>query len=123
VKLLIKLALTALIANAVWRIGSEYLLYFQFRDAVREAALVRMLDDQQLRSRILELADEYSVPLAESGFTIEREERRTIVEGTYLKPILVVPGYEYLWRFDWAVDGFATVPQNFRDLTPGVSPD
>jgi hypothetical protein len=123
VKLLIKLALTALIANAVWRVGQEYATYFRFRDAVREAALVQMLDDRQLRREILDLADQFSLPVTESGFTIERQERRTVVEGTYLKPILVFPGYEYLWRFDWDVAGFATLPQDMRDLSPGVSRD
>lgn len=122
-KLLIKFALTALIANALWRVGSEYAVYFRFRDSVREAALVRMLDDQQLRRRILELAAEYSLPLPESGFTIERQERRTVVEGTYVKPILIFPGYEYLWRFQWTVDGFVTVPPSLRDVAPGASRD
>jgi hypothetical protein len=123
VKFLIKLALAALIANAIWRVGSEYVTYYRFRDSVRDAALARALDDAQLKNRIVELAGEYSLPIGESDFVIRRQERRTSVEGTYVKPIMVLPGYEYLWRFDWTVDGFVAVSPSFRDLSPGTSPD
>ena len=38
-KLLIKLALAGLIANAAWRMGSTYLSFYRFKDAVSESAL------------------------------------------------------------------------------------
>ena len=37
-KLIVKLALAALIANAAWRLGSAYLQFYRFTDAVTQAA-------------------------------------------------------------------------------------
>ena len=115
-KLLLKLAVTAFLANAGWRIGTAYVSHYSFRDAVREAALVQALDDDRLRERILELADEHGLPLEDGSVNIRREQRRTMVEGTYTRPVLLFPGYDYPWRFDWAIDGFVTVPPKLNDL-------
>ena len=38
-KFLIKLAIAALVANACFRIGTEYLTYIKFRDSIRDAAM------------------------------------------------------------------------------------
>jgi len=114
-KLLLKLAVTALLASAGWRIGTAYVDHYSFRDAIREAALTQALDDDRLRQRIFELGDEHGLPLEDESVSIRREARRTMVEGTYTRPILLFPGYEYPWRFDWAIDGFVTVPPTLNE--------
>ena len=71
IKLIIKLAIAALIANAAWRLGSTYLAFYKFQDAVKESVLFgadKTVD--QLRSRTMELASQYDLPLAEENFTI-----------------------------------------------------
>lgn len=108
-KLLLKLAVTALAAGAGWHLGTAYFDHYSFRDAIRQAALTQALDDDRLRERIFELGDEHGLPLGDGSVSIRREGRRTMVEGTYTRPILLFPGYEYPWRFDWAIDGFVTV--------------
>ena len=40
-KLLIKLAVVGLLANAAWRLGAEYLTHYRFSDSVQEASIVR----------------------------------------------------------------------------------
>ena len=55
-KLLIKLAVVALVANASWRLGTEYLTHYRFADSVQEAAIDSGQTDAQLRQHVLELA-------------------------------------------------------------------
>jgi hypothetical protein len=106
-KLLIKLAVAGLIANAAWRLGSAYAGYYKFEDAVQQTTQFGPdRSDAELRDRILELAAQYDVPLAEDGFTIERVENHTIVDGEYATPIQLFPGYERAWPFAFHVDTF-----------------
>ena len=69
-KLLVKLAIVALLANAAYRIGSEYLTYVKFRDAVRDAAMFKAKNDDELTARIMDLAAQYDVPLDEDNIAI-----------------------------------------------------
>src|SRR5690348_8253851 len=112
IKLFIKLALAALLANGAYRIGSEYLTYIKFRDGVRDAAMFKARTDEELQQRIFALASQYEVPLAEDAISIQRDERRVTVQGKYRKPIEVVPNYFYAWPFSWSIDAVVstTVP-------------
>ncbi len=107
IKLLIKLAVAGLIANAAWRLGSAYAGYYKFEDAVQQTTQYGPeKSDAELRDRILELAAQYDVPLAEDGFTIERQENHTVVDGGYATPIQLLPGFERAWPFTFHVDTF-----------------
>jgi hypothetical protein len=115
-KLLIKLAITAFLANAAFRLGTEYLTHYKFRDSVREAAMFRAGSDEELRQRIMETADSYSIPLKEDGFTIRRDSGQAFIRGTYTKPIEFVPGFPYPWRFTWEIEAIV----NDVPLLPGA---
>jgi len=110
VKLFLKLAVVALLANAAYRVGLEYLTYVKFRDAVRDAATYKTKDDQELRSRIMDLAGDYDIPLAQDAVRIHREDRQVMVDGSYTKPIEVVPTFQYNWPFTWSIE--AMTPLN-----------
>jgi hypothetical protein len=112
-KLLLKLAVVGLLANAAWRIGGAYASLYQFRDAVRQAALKPDQSEAVLRERVLQIAADYGVPLEES-FTITTEPRRTFLAGSYEQPMLLFPGYEYQWPFTWEVDAYVVDPQKVR---------
>ena len=115
-KLIIKLAITALIANAMFRVGTEYLVYYKFRDSVREAATFKAKNDDELGQRVMEIAETYDVPLAPDGFTMRRGPREAIVQGSYVKPIDLAPGFPYQWRFEFQIQAYVTsVP-----LLPGA---
>jgi hypothetical protein len=105
-KLLVKLALAALIANAIWRVGSAYMQFYRFTDAVTQTAqfgIERSRND--LPQRIIELASDYDVPLSIDDFTVQRDDRNhTIVDGSYSQPVYLAPGYEYPWPFTLHVD-------------------
>ena len=104
IKLLVKLAIVALIANAGYHIGSEYLTYVKFRDDIRDAAMFKAKNDVELMARILDLAARYELPLSEDNVTIERNERRVSIEGWYDQPIEVVPNYTYPWHFGLSLE-------------------
>jgi len=109
-KVLFKLALVALIANATWRVGSEYVTHYRFADSVQEAALDMRQSDEELRQRVLALAVKYGVPLAEEAVTVRRENRHTYIDGSYVKPITLLPGYDRPWVFTLSVDSYFIVP-------------
>jgi hypothetical protein len=105
-KFLIKLALAALVAIAVWRLGSVYILFYRFEDAVTEVAQFgREKTGADLERRILELASQYDVPLADDGLTVRRDDRNhTVIDGAYEQPVDLLPGYRYPWSFKMHVD-------------------
>lgn len=103
-KLLFKLALVALLANSAYHIGAEYLTYIKFQDAIRDAAIFKARNDEELMSRIIALAQQYEVPLDEENLTIDRQGTRVTVNGWYDKDIEIVPTYEYPWHFGLAID-------------------
>ena len=107
-KLLIKLAITALLANAAFRIGTEYLVHYKFRDSVREAAMFRARNDEELGQRVIETAAVYNIPLAPDGFTMKRDAREALVNGSYTKKIELVPGFPYDWKFDFTIQAFVS---------------
>jgi hypothetical protein len=105
IRLILKLVIAALIANAAWRVGSAYLSFYKFKDAVQETVQFTAAEksDDQLRQRIVELAVEYAVPVTEDNFKLHREVERITVDGAYTQIIEIVPGYKYPWPFKWDV--------------------
>ncbi len=117
IKLIIKLGIVALIANATWRVGNAYLSYYRFTDSVTQAAQFGATKSEaELHERVLELATQYDVPLAEDAFTIRRERSHTIVDGAYTQLIDVVPGYTYPWPFKWSIDTYTVAPPRADSL-------
>lgn len=106
-RLIVKLAIAALLANAAWRIGSAYASFYRFKDAVEQTTQYGPpQSDDQLRARILELSAQYDLPLAEDALSVRRELNHTIVDGSIARPIEVVPGYTRPWPFTFHVDTF-----------------
>jgi hypothetical protein len=103
-KLLVKLIVVAVLANACYRVGTEYLTYFRFRDAVHGAMLFGPRDEAALRARILELAAAYRVPVQAQALTIRRGDRTVHVEGFYERAVEIAPSYTRPWRFAWSLD-------------------
>ena len=110
-KLLIKLAIVALIANAAWRLGLEYLTHYRFADSVQQAAIDSSQSDGQLRQHVLDLATQYDVPLTDEALTIRTEYSRRFIDGSYVKPIAILPGYDRNWSFTLAVESYVINPK------------
>ena len=117
IKAIIKLVIVALLANAIWRIGSAYVSYYRFKDSVSELALHskgKTLDE--LKGRVLELAVSYDEPIDADAVSVRRDDPHVIIEGLYKKPVLLAPGYEYAWPFTLNVDEMVMSPVKLGDL-------
>jgi hypothetical protein len=110
VKPLLKLILVALMANALWRIGSAYTAFYRFTDSVHSAAMDQGRTEEDLRQKVVELASTYDVPVAEDSIAIRRDQHHTFVETSYVAPVALLPGYVYKWPFSVNVDAFVIVP-------------
>ena len=106
-KVLLKLAIVALLANATWHLWGVYAAHFKFKDAVQSASQFNgTRSEQELQSRILELAAQYDVPVTETTFTLHREQNHTIIDGAYVRPVEFLPGFRFPVTFKWHVDTF-----------------
>jgi hypothetical protein len=105
IKLILKLAVVALLANATWRVGSAYVSHYKFIDSVEQATLFRgNKGDDVLRARIFDLAADYDIPVADGDVTLTTLEHHTIVDGGYTRVIELAPGFKYPWGFTFHID-------------------
>ena len=104
-KTLLKLVFVALLANAAWHLGSAYLSFYRFKDAVNEAVLFGATKPEaELRQRVLDLAQQFDLPITEDNFTVSRENHHTTVVGEYTQPVDLLPNYHVPWKFNWNVE-------------------
>jgi hypothetical protein len=105
IKLIIKLAIVALIANASWRLGTAYMSHYKFTDSVHQTTLFRgKQSDEVLRRRIFELAADFDIPVHEEDVTLRTQDHHTIVDGQYIREIELAPGFIYPWSFSFHTD-------------------
>src|SRR4051794_19327314 len=110
-KLLIKLAIVALVANAAWHVMAAYTAFYKFKDAVQQTT--QFGNDksvEQLKARVLALAADYDLPIGDDDVTIKREQLRTTVDGAYRKTIDLAPGFSRPWTFEIHTDTFSEAP-------------
>ena len=101
IRKLIQLAIFLLMANAVYRIAPVSLHYYKFKDAVQELALFsQRATDAQLVDRVMELADENSIPLDREWVQIHRSNGQLTIDVSYVETMKVLPGYDYVRQFD-----------------------
>jgi len=116
-KFLVKLALAAIVANAAWRMGSAYVSYYKFKDAVTEAAQFGAgKSDAQLRAQVMQIASDFDLPVNDDSVSVRRQSEHTVIDGSYTQVIEVFPGVRYPWAFTWTIDVFS-IP-GARPLAP-----
>lgn len=101
---LIQLAIVALLGHGAYRIGTEYVTYYTFQDAVHEMVRFGPRDEAGLRAEVLDIAAAYSVPLKDENLTLEKKDRAVHVDVRYNKAVEVLPSYSRAWHFEWAFD-------------------
>jgi hypothetical protein len=113
-KIVLKLLAAALIANAAFRVGQAHLSHYKFVDALKEMTQHRgRMTNSQVNDKVFELANEYSIPITDQSLTIthEDQDQRTIVKGSYTRPIDMAPGFTYNWLFSVDVETFILAPE------------
>ena len=111
IKAVIRLALVAVLANATWRVGTAYTKHYRFTDAVTQATQFRgRRTDQDVHDRVFELAAIHDIPVTDDNLSVSRRDNHTVVDGSYRRPIEMLPGFTYLWPFSIHVDTFVLEP-------------
>jgi hypothetical protein len=106
-KLLVKLALVAVVANATWHLFTVYSENYKFKDAVQYAAESRGdKTDDQVRQEVLAIAAQAEVPIDEEHLTVRHEDTHTIVDGTYTRTVELFPGLTTQWPLAAHVDAY-----------------
>jgi hypothetical protein len=111
-KILIKLAIAALLIHASWRAGTVYWRYYQFKDEVQAAAQFSgSRSESDLQHAVMEIAAKLQIPLTEDHVTIRREPDHTLVNAAYTDRIEIVPTYFYPWEFKVQADALTFTSQ------------
>lgn len=116
IKSIVKIVIAVLIANAIWRVASAYISYYKFEDAVQQYAVrTSGKSDDQVKTRVAELAAQYEEPVDADSIDVRRTEEHTYIETSYTKPVAVLPGYDYQWPFSLKIDGYVIEPQKLEE--------
>jgi len=99
-RIIIKLAIAALVIHAAYQVGSAYWDHYQFTDAVQQVAQFGESEPiPEIKKRVMELAAQRHLPISEDAITVTRLQRRIDVDGVYTREILLAPGYTKPWTF------------------------
>lgn len=105
IRICIKLAVAALVANATWHLFNVYSPHYQLKDGIRYASQYRGdLSDDGLREKILYLAGQLDVPLNESDVAIVHDLHQTTVDLKYERQVKLLPGYSRRWPMTMHVE-------------------
>jgi len=117
IKLGIKLALVALVANATWHLFIAYSAHYKFRDAVQYAAQNRgHQSDEQLHDAIIELAEQADVPIAPAGVVVTHQGTSTSVTASYTRPLELLPNGSYPWSFSFQINTYTVDTEGVKEL-------
>jgi hypothetical protein len=103
-KTIIYLVIAALIVNACAQSAFSAWEHYQLADAVeQEARFGDQKTTSELHRRVLEIGEEYSVPLAYKDVSVTRRGTNTEVEFTYSKLVELLPRL-YMYEWTYSVD-------------------
>ena len=127
-RVLIKLVIAALVINATWRVGSTYLRYYQFEDALQELAQFgETRGDKQLCGQAMEKAINLEVPITSDALNIRRGANpiyncekgfeggvappatgaaKIFIDAAYTDVMQPFPGYRLNWEFKPSVSAW-----------------
>src|SRR5215217_1186728 len=101
IRKLLKLAVFLLVVNALYQLAPVTVRYVQFKDAVRELALFpQKLTESQLVDKVVEIAEDRSVPLDRDNVQVRRApDGSVLIDLSYVEGLRLLPGVEYPWEF------------------------
>jgi hypothetical protein len=100
IKTIIKLAVVAVVVFALYHVGTVYWAHYQFQDSVQELAQFSENETaDQIRGKILDLANAREIPLDPDDLTVTRGNHKTEVSAKYTRDVLLFPNYSRQWEF------------------------
>ena len=110
IKRIVSLIVFLLVVNAAVRLGSVYFHDQQFKDSIRELAILASQPpgktDEVLRGKIAQLAQDNDIPLDPDYVEISRRSgqglgEKITIKFAYAVKIALAPGYERRFDFDY----------------------
>lgn len=122
-RLVIKLLIVAVIAHAAYRIVPPVWAFFQFRDAVQEAASYattpsfsgRRQTPDQVLDKVAKLAQDMQVPLDRDDFKLTMNKQSTTIDARYVVQFEYLPRRYYPYEFVIHAEG---EPSKYRATSP-----
>lgn len=127
-RVLIKIAVAALLIHGAWRVGGSFWRYYQFEDALQEVAQFGdRQTERQLCTQAMERAGTLNVPIAADSVSVRRgtnpafnceagfREARHVaggvpskiyIDAAYRDEFQFLPGFRYPWDFTVQVSAF-----------------
>jgi hypothetical protein len=100
IRTLVKLLLVLIVLNVLYRFGDAYWDHYQFEDSVQQLAqFSENATSDDVRAKVLELAQAQDIPLSPDNLTVTRVPRRVEVNGLYTRDLVLFPGYVKPWEF------------------------
>jgi hypothetical protein len=100
-KTVLKLAVVAAVLFAAYRVGDAYWDYYQFEDAVKDAAQFTDRNHaSELPGKILDLAQKMEIPLDPDNLSVTRDQRHVTVDASYVRTVEFLPRLKRDWQFD-----------------------
>jgi len=102
---LVPLVIVFLIAYAGWKVGTKYLNYFEFKNAVEEIA--RFAAGRQgstVLQQVMQAAQKNDIPLEAQQVHIQQDGSRTKIDLSYTEQLEVLPRYFYPWDVTISID-------------------
>src|SRR5574338_669400 len=97
----IELLVALVLIYAGWHAGVAYFHYYQFTDAIGELALFAGTStEDQLKERVVQLAQQYKIPLDPSVITIHTNPDVTQITAPYTERVNLLPNYVYDWKLE-----------------------
>ena len=113
---LIRLVVVLLIANALYRFVPVYMHHYQFKDAVKEAAMfAKDSSEFEIIDRVMQLADRYKVPVQREMVQVTRDKQHTYIVVMYEEQIEWLPRYKRKVPFTVSVEGWHVKPASASD--------
>lgn len=100
-KRVIQLVVAAVLIYAGYHAGVAYFHYYQFTDAIGELALFAgNSTGEQIKERVLKLAQQYEIPLDPDAVTVHTDVDVTEITAPYTEPVQLLPNYLYDWKLE-----------------------
>jgi len=100
-KRVISLLIAAAVIYAGWHTGETLLHYYQFNDAIGQLALFAgSSTEDQLKERVLQLAEQYQIPVDSETVTVHTDGEVTQITAPYTADVKLLPTYTYEWKLE-----------------------
>jgi hypothetical protein len=104
---LIRLVVVVLVVYGCWQAASAQWDQFKFEDAVRQlAAFGADQTDETLRAAVGAEAGLLGIRIEPSHVSIRRAAEHIYIDIEYVRPVQILPWYQYNWAFAVKVDSW-----------------